>query len=56
VRDVGLESATDEQVWNFAAAGGFVLVSKDADFRQLSKVDRVAEFERDPEAALLVLA
>jgi predicted nuclease of predicted toxin-antitoxin system len=84
VREVGLEAATDEDVWHFAAAGGFVLVSKDADFRQLSflrghppkviwvrlgncstkdierllrgAADRIAMFERDADAALLVLA
>jgi predicted nuclease of predicted toxin-antitoxin system len=38
VRDLGLASATDIQIWEFAKAGGFVIVSKDADFRQLSFV------------------
>ncbi len=36
VRDVGLGSATDEAVWNYAAAHGFAIVSKDADFHQRS--------------------
>ena len=38
VRDVGLASATDEQVWQFAKSGGFVIASKDEDFHQLSIV------------------
>lgn len=36
VREVGLESATDAAVWDFAAREGFTIVSKDADFRQRS--------------------
>jgi predicted nuclease of predicted toxin-antitoxin system len=36
VRDVGLATAQDLAVWEFAKAGGFAIVSKDADFRQLS--------------------
>ena len=36
VRDVGLKAAPDSEVWVFAQAGGFVIVSKDADFRQRS--------------------
>jgi predicted nuclease of predicted toxin-antitoxin system len=36
VRDVGLGSADDSTVWEYARAGGFAIVSKDADFRQLS--------------------
>lgn len=36
VRDVGLASATDSAVWEHAKAGGFTIISKDADFRQLS--------------------
>jgi predicted nuclease of predicted toxin-antitoxin system len=32
----GLERATDAQVWEFAAAKGFVVVSKDDDFSALS--------------------
>ena len=33
---VGLDRATDREVWDFARAGGFVIVSKDSDFRQLA--------------------
>jgi predicted nuclease of predicted toxin-antitoxin system len=36
VRDAGLAAADDVAVWEFAKAGGFAIVSKDADFRQLS--------------------
>lgn len=36
VRAVGLSRASDQAVWAFAASRGYVLVSKDADFRSLS--------------------
>lgn len=36
VRDVGLATADDLAVWEYAKANGFAIVSKDADFRQLS--------------------
>ncbi len=36
VRDVGLQAADDEAVWNYAGAHGLVIVSKDSDFRQRS--------------------
>jgi predicted nuclease of predicted toxin-antitoxin system len=36
VRDVGLERADDDQLWNYAAAHGYVIVSKDSDFHQRS--------------------
>jgi predicted nuclease of predicted toxin-antitoxin system len=36
VRDVGLAAATDADVWSYAKAGGYAIVSKDGDFRQLS--------------------
>ncbi len=32
----GLETATDQQIWDFAQKEGFVLVSKDGDFHELS--------------------
>jgi predicted nuclease of predicted toxin-antitoxin system len=34
VRDVGLTAAPDPAVWAFAAANGYAMVSKDADFQQ----------------------
>ncbi|MDE0145305.1 MAG: DUF5615 family PIN-like protein [Nitrospira sp.] len=36
VRDVGLAQADDVAVWSFAKNNGFVIVTKDADFRQMS--------------------
>jgi uncharacterized protein (DUF433 family)/predicted nuclease of predicted toxin-antitoxin system len=34
--DVGLKSAADRRVWNYAVDMGFTIVTKDADFRQRS--------------------
>lgn len=36
VRDIGLQSSTDEAVWEYAAGHGLTIVSKDADFHQRS--------------------
>jgi len=36
VREVGLQTADDDTVWRHAAAHGFVIVSKDADFHERS--------------------
>ena len=36
LRDVGLESADDLEVWAYARDHGYVIASKDSDFRQLS--------------------
>lgn len=36
VRDVGLASATDDAIWSHAAQNGFAILSKDADFHQMS--------------------
>jgi predicted nuclease of predicted toxin-antitoxin system len=33
LRDVGLLGGTDEQIWSYAGTHGFVIVSKDTDFR-----------------------
>ena len=38
VRLLGLSEADDEAIWAFAARHGFTIVSKDADFHQLSFV------------------
>ena len=32
----GLDAATDREIWDHAAAHGYVVVSKDSDFRQLA--------------------
>ena len=39
VRDVGLRAAEDRQPWDHARANGFVIVSKDTDFRERSYVE-----------------
>lgn len=36
VREVGLESAADPVVWDYAKSNGLVIVSKDADMHQRS--------------------
>lgn len=36
VRDLGMASAADDAVWNYALKRGLVIVSKDADFHQRS--------------------
>ena len=36
LRDVGLESADDIVVWEYAKQNRFLIVSKDSDFRQLN--------------------
>ena len=35
VSEVGLDQADDREVWEYARAEGFILVSKDADFSEL---------------------
>jgi predicted nuclease of predicted toxin-antitoxin system len=36
VRRIGLQAAGDSEVWSYALAHGFAVVTKDADFRQRS--------------------
>lgn len=36
VRECGLLGQTDEDVWEYARANGFIIVSKDSDFQQRS--------------------
>ena len=36
VGQVGLQGRSDQETWQFAAQNGFVIVSKDDDFRQMS--------------------
>jgi len=36
LRDCGLKGATDEEIWDYARANGFAIVSKDSDFYQRS--------------------
>lgn len=33
---VGLDTATEDQIWDYAKEHGYVIVSKDSDFRQLA--------------------
>ena len=35
---IGMERATDEEVWHYAKSNGFCIVTKDADFYDLSLV------------------
>lgn len=39
VRDVGLRAAADAQIWDYAKARGFLITSKDTDFRDRSFVE-----------------
>jgi predicted nuclease of predicted toxin-antitoxin system len=39
VRNVGLRAAGDGQIWDHARTGGFLIVSKDTDFRERSYVE-----------------
>jgi predicted nuclease of predicted toxin-antitoxin system len=39
VRDVGLRGAPDKRIWAHARESGFVIVSKDDDFRQRSLLE-----------------
>jgi predicted nuclease of predicted toxin-antitoxin system len=36
VRALGLATATDRDIWTYAAEKGYIIVSKDSDFRQLA--------------------
>ena len=33
---MGLDTATDREIWTYAGEHGYLLVSKDSDFRQLA--------------------
>jgi predicted nuclease of predicted toxin-antitoxin system len=36
IRDLGMRDATDTQIWEYAKANGFTIVSKDSDFQARS--------------------
>ncbi len=36
VAEIGLDTATDRDIWEYAGERGYVIVSKDSDFRQLA--------------------
>ncbi len=38
VRLVGLERASDAEIWDYAKAHGFIIVSQDADFQELAQL------------------
>src|SRR2546426_10071278 len=38
IRELGMRDATDTEIWNYAKAHGFVIVSKDSDFQAQSVV------------------
>ena len=38
VRDIGLNTATDTVIWDYAKTNGYMIVSKDSDFHQRSFV------------------
>ena len=38
VRDVGLRTATDDEIWNYSKVNEFTIVSKDTEFRERSFV------------------
>lgn len=38
VRDIGMARASDREIWDHAKEAGFVIVSKDNDFQQMSFV------------------
>jgi len=44
VLDLGLDSATDTEIWNYAEANSFVLITKDEDFsRRASQPDAAVQ-------------
>ena len=38
VREIGLADASDTMIWDYARARGLVIVTKDADYRELTAV------------------
>lgn len=36
IRELGMKDATDTEIWNYAKANNFVIVSKDSDFQARS--------------------
>ena len=39
IREAGLRGADDQQIWDYGRARGFVIVSKDTDFRERRLVE-----------------
>jgi predicted nuclease of predicted toxin-antitoxin system len=42
VNELGLAEATDTEIWNLAANGGYVLISKDQDFFEIASRSKSA--------------
>lgn len=42
VRDIGLKSMPDGDIWEYAKANGFAIVTKDSDFHERSIFDKDA--------------
>ena len=36
VRDIGMKESDDSDIWDYAVQNGYIIVSKDSDFRQQS--------------------
>ena len=39
VTDVGLRDASDQEIWKYATAEGFIVISKDEDFTSMESDD-----------------
>jgi predicted nuclease of predicted toxin-antitoxin system len=39
IREIGLRDASDAEIWAYAKANGYVIVSKDSDFQQRSLLE-----------------
>jgi predicted nuclease of predicted toxin-antitoxin system len=39
IREVGLRDASDAEIWEYAKANGYAIVSKDSDFQQRSLLE-----------------
>jgi predicted nuclease of predicted toxin-antitoxin system len=38
IAEIGLDTATDREIWEYAGERGYVIVSQDSDFRQLALI------------------
>ncbi|NLT70435.1 MAG: DUF5615 family PIN-like protein [Verrucomicrobiaceae bacterium] len=57
VKSLGMMSADDVAIWNYAAQNGFTIVSKDSDFQQRSLLlVELHAFDADPKQSLLILS
>jgi predicted nuclease of predicted toxin-antitoxin system len=42
IRELGMRDATDTQIWEYARANGFAIVSKDSDFQAAQPASRTS--------------